>query len=321
MGRNPQSGERAVQIRRMNPALLEQFEPRHQVVRRALGDYLALAKQDEAIGAAQHLGLMLDHDQAESLLAQAANQREDLGLALGVEVGGRLVEHDHRRAKREHRSDREPLLFAAGKRGRIAMLEARKANRLERGADATRHFSAFHPDLLHRERNLVRDVGGKELRLEILEDHSDSRGDLAHARAVKRASADSHHARKRAALELGHDPIEALGERRLSRAGRAHHADHLARSDRKADAVKRRSLAVVIGEAHVFERHVVRRAGRARRVIIEPCGAGRSRSGIAVFHISPTPRTASTMNGLTTIAIALSYGGWVIADDRNAGAQ
>ena len=173
MGRNSQSGERAVQIRRMNPALLEQFEPRHQVVRRALGDYLALAKQDEAVGAAQHLGLMLDHDQAESLLAQAANQREDLGLALGVEVGGRLVEHDHRRAKREHRGDREPLLFAAGKRGRIAMLEAGKANRLERGADATRHLGAFHPDLLHRERNLVRDVGGKELRLEILEDHSD----------------------------------------------------------------------------------------------------------------------------------------------------
>ena len=308
MGRNSQSGERAVQIGRMNPALLEQFEPRHQIVRRALGDNLALAKQHQAVSAAQHLGLVLDHDQAESLLAQAANQRKDLGLALGVEVGGRLVEHDHRRAKREHRGDREPLLFAAGERGRIAMLEAGQADRLERGADAARHLGALHPDLLHRERDFVRDVGGKKLRLEILEDHPDLRRDFAHAHAIKRAAADSHHARKRAALELGNDPIEALGERRLARARRAHHADHLACGDRETDTVERRTLAVVIGEAHAFEHHVVRCAGRAR-------------SGTAVLHISPTPSTASTINGLTTIAIALSYGGWVIAADRNDGTQ
>ena len=74
----------------------------------------------------------------------------------------------------------------------------------------------------------------------------------------------------------------------------------------------------VIGEAYVFERHIVRRGGGG---VVEACGAGRSRSGIAVFHISPTPTTASRMNGLTTIAIALSYGGWVIAADRNDGAQ
>ena len=166
---------------------------------------------------------------------------------------------------------------------------------------------ALHPDLLHRERNLVRDVGGEQLRLEILEDHPDPRRDLAYARAVKRAAADSHHAREVAALELGHDPIEALGERRLARAGRAHDADHLARGNCEADAAERRTLAAVIGEAHVFERHGVRRAGGGA---IEACGAGRSRSGIAVFHISPTPTTASRMNGLTTIAIALSYGGW-----------
>ena len=185
MGRNSQGGEHAVQIGRMNSAFFEQFEPSHQVARRTLGDYLALAKQHEAVGAAQHLGLVLDHDQAESLLAQAANQRKDLGLALGVEVGGRLVEHDHRRAKREHRGNREPLLFAARERGRIAMLEAGEADRLERGADAARHLGTLHPDLLHRERDFVRDVGGKQLRLEILEDHPDPRRDLAHARAGK----------------------------------------------------------------------------------------------------------------------------------------
>ncbi len=80
------------------------------------------------------------------------------------------------------------------------MLETGKADRLERGADTPLHLGAFHPDLLHRERNLVRDVGGKELRFEILEDHPDLRRDLAHAGAGKRAASDSHYAAKRAAL-------------------------------------------------------------------------------------------------------------------------
>ena len=301
----------------MNSALLEQFDSRHQIVRRTLGDYLALAQQHQAIGTAQHLGLVLDHDQAQSLLAQSANQREDLGLALGVEVRGRLVEHDHRWAKREYGGDREPLLFTARERGRVAMLEAGKADRLERGTDAAHHLLTLHPDLLHRKCDLVRDVGGKELRFEILKDHPDSRRDLAHAGAVKRAAADSHYARESAALEFGHDPIEALGERRLAGTGRAHHADHLARGNLESDSAERRTLAVGVGEADGFERHRVGvgDAGVARR------DARRARSGIAVPHISPTPTTASRMNGLTTIAIALSYGAWVIAPDRNDGTQ
>ena len=73
------------------------------------------------------------------------------------------------------------------------MLEAGKADRLERGTDTAHHLLALHPDLLHRERDLVRHVGGKKLRLEILKDHPDSRRDFAYARAVERAAADSHH--------------------------------------------------------------------------------------------------------------------------------
>ena len=63
------------------------------------------------------------------------------------------------------------------------MLEARESDRFERGSDAARHLLALHPDLLHRERDFMRDVGRKELRLEILKDHPDHRGATSHTRA------------------------------------------------------------------------------------------------------------------------------------------
>ena len=67
----------------------------------------------DSIALAQFLGLMLDDDEADALLAHSPNQREHLRPALRVEIGGRLVEHDDRGPQREHRRDGEPLLLSA----------------------------------------------------------------------------------------------------------------------------------------------------------------------------------------------------------------
>src|SRR5690348_11526919 len=124
MGRNAEPGEHPVEIRRMHPAVFKKLEPRQEIIRRALRNYLAFAQQREAIGAAKNFRLMFDYNQAEALAAEIANQRENLGLALRIEIGGGFVEDDHSRPQREHGRDCKPLLFAAGERGRIAMLEA-----------------------------------------------------------------------------------------------------------------------------------------------------------------------------------------------------
>src|SRR6266852_8124174 len=114
MDANAKHTEHAVQIRRMHAAFFEQFQARHHVGGRSLGDNGAVAKQHDAIAIAEFLGLVLDHDKAQALLAKLSNKRKDFRLALGVEVGGRFVEHDDARSEREYRRDREPLFLAAG---------------------------------------------------------------------------------------------------------------------------------------------------------------------------------------------------------------
>ena len=128
-------------------------------MRRTVCCDFALAQNDYPVGGAQLLGLVLDYDKAQALRAKLGDQREDFSPALGIEVGGRLVEHNNRRAQRQHRRDREPLLLAARQRHRIAMLEAAQADRFERRHDSPIHLGALHADLFHRERDLVRDVG------------------------------------------------------------------------------------------------------------------------------------------------------------------
>ena len=144
---------------RTHAACSQQFGACEDFGRRTVGGDFALAQNEYAIGGAQLLGLVLDYDQAQALRAQFFDQLEDFRPAFGIEVGGRLVEHDNRRAQREHRRDREALLLAAGERHRIAMLEAAQADGLERRHDSAIHLGAIHADLFHRERDFVRDVG------------------------------------------------------------------------------------------------------------------------------------------------------------------
>ncbi len=108
------------------------------------------------------------------------------------------------------------------------MLEAAQPDRFQSRHDSPVHLGALHADLLHRERNFVRDVGRKQLRLEILEDHADLRREVAYAEIFEQLAGDLDRAVKLAVLEFRNDAVEAFGERRFARARRAHHADHLA---------------------------------------------------------------------------------------------
>src|SRR5712692_10138069 len=213
MDANAKHTEHAVQIRRMHAAFFEQFQARHHIGGRSLGDHGAVADQHDAIAVAEFLGLMLDHDEAQALLAKLSNECEDFRLALRVEVGGRLVEQNHARSEREHRGNREPLFLAAGERSWIAIFEACQPDSFERRLDACRDLLVRHRDLFHRKRDFVRHVGREQLRFEILEDHSDRRGNVAYASAVENAAAASDDAVELAILEGWNDAVEAFSER------------------------------------------------------------------------------------------------------------
>ncbi len=110
---DPEQLERATQPGRAHAARREQFGAREHFGRRTIGGYFALAQNDYPIGGAQFLGLVLDYNEAQAFSAQLCDQLENFRPALGIEIGGRLVEHDNRRAQCQHRRDRKPLLLAA----------------------------------------------------------------------------------------------------------------------------------------------------------------------------------------------------------------
>ena len=69
----------------------------------------------DAVGDVAHLGVVGDDQQGPVLaLGQVAEQLEDPGADLGVEVGGRLVGEDDRRGAGQGAGDRHPLLLPAG---------------------------------------------------------------------------------------------------------------------------------------------------------------------------------------------------------------
>src|SRR3984885_16350731 len=113
------------------------------------------------------------------------------------------------------------------------MLEAAQPDRFERWHDSPIHLGAVHADLFHCEGDFVRDVGRKQLRLEVLEDHADLRRDIADAEMFERLASNSDRAAEIAVLEFRDDAIQAFRERRLAGARRAHHADRLARGLRE----------------------------------------------------------------------------------------
>ena len=236
----------------------EQVGAREHLGRRTVHGDFPLAQYHDPIGSAQFLGLVLDNDQAQALRAQLGYQLEDFRPALGIEIGGRLVEHDDSRPQRQHRRDRQALLLAARQRHWIAMLEAAQPNRLERGNDSPIHLGAIHADLFHRERHFVRDVGRKQLRLKILEDHAHLRRDVADAKMLERLACDFDRAAKIAVLELRDDAIEAFGERGLARARRAHHADHLTGGLHEAYRSKGGTVGAVVGKGDSLDPNCVR---------------------------------------------------------------
>ena len=121
------------------------------------------------------------------------------------------------------------------------MLEAAQTDRLQRRHDPPVHLGALHPDLFHRERDFVRDIGREQLRLEILEHHADFRRDIADAQMLELLARDPDRAMKLAVLELRHDAVQAFRERRFACTRRAHDADHLARRLHEAHRSKGRT--------------------------------------------------------------------------------
>ena len=96
-----------------------------------------VAHPHDAVAGLADLRVVGDQEEGLAVLSvELAEEREDLGRPLGVQVAGRLVGEDERRAVDERTGDRHPLLLAARQLGRPvvgAVGEADEGECLERG--------------------------------------------------------------------------------------------------------------------------------------------------------------------------------------------
>ena len=260
--REPEGREHTRDVRRADTGALAACDVTQDRRRRARGEHLPIREQDDRIRALERGVVVLDQEDAPAFVAYASEHRQDVVAADRIEVGRRLVEDEDARPERQQPRDREPLLFAAGERRRIAALEAREPDRGERPRDPRRHLARIDAHLLEPEDDLLRDVGREELRFEVLEDHADRAGELADAAAGDGFAGEAHVAREVGRREAWDEPRETAGERRLAGARGPHDDRERARGKRQRDAIegRRRRVRVSARERSRLDRERHRRA-------------------------------------------------------------
>src|SRR6478736_9422399 len=83
-------------------------------------DECPLLEMEDLLGARGGLRIVGDdQDRLSELVVQAAEERQDLLRALGVELAGRFVEEDEGRIGDDGARDRDPLLLSAGELARV----------------------------------------------------------------------------------------------------------------------------------------------------------------------------------------------------------
>ena len=222
---------------------------------RSLAHDASFVHQQDPVGGQDVFGLVLDQDDALDFMAEDLRKPEDVSLAHGVQVGRRLVHDDERGAAREYRRDGQALFFAARQAGGIPLLEAREADAVQRLFDTGSHLTPVHGKVLEGEGRFEFDVGGKQLRLEVLEYQADDAGQFVDVRMAGCPIAGDLQAALQPALRKGgNEPVEAAAQGGFARAGLADDYGKFTAAMTVIDLVERRFRGVPIGEGQVVER-------------------------------------------------------------------
>ncbi len=208
-------------------------------------------------------------------LAQLADRLEDLGLGHGVELGGRLVEDEHRRVLEERAGEGEPLRLAAGQ-PRAVLAERRVEPVRELGHERVEPCEPDRPAQSPR-----RSPPGRARSRFSRSVPWKSRGRCGTQATARRHSSGATRVERAAAGEKppGRGLQEAQqerGGRRLPRPRRPDERHRRAGRDVQGEAVERRRKARCVREGDVREAHR-RRCGRRRG---REVGASGRRDGV-----------------------------------------
>ena len=229
----------------------DQFQPR-QLPRRGRPDQAPVAQHGYAVGDPVHLidemGDEDDRDAARLEIAQDAEQQ--LGL-VGVEAGGRLVEHQNPRVLFERAGDRDQLLNRdriGAERALDVDVDIEPREPLARDGARLAPGNQAEPARLAAEREVLGHRHGRD-EIDFLVDRADAhRARLAGRADIDGAAVDANFALV-AANRAGHD----LDQRRLAGAVLSHQRMHFAGLDAEIDAIQRPHAGKRLGNAEHFD--------------------------------------------------------------------
>ena len=216
----------------------------------------AVLDADGTLGVAGHTGVVRDQHDGDAVLGgQRLEQFEHFAAGARVEVAGRLVGEEQRRAVDEAASDGHALLLAAGQLRRVVVHAVAQADALQQGLGPLAGLAAgqVRRGVGQRHHDVVEGAGPAE-QVEALKDEADlfvaDHGPLV-GRQIR------HLLVVEPVLAAGR-PVEAaedVHQRRFARAGLAHQRHHLAARDRDRHALEHGhvQLAEVIRFGDVFK--------------------------------------------------------------------
>ncbi len=216
--------------------------PFEKAPRVAVAHDRAAGHRDHPVGRRQAaLQAMLDQQYRRvGLLVEPAQLPDQLVARHGVQLRGRLVEQDQRRARDERGGERDPLQLAAGQLagGAVQQVTDPEGQRglLHPARDAA---GAAGAQVLERQRELGADRVHDDLRLGILQQRAGHGADRGRGVIACVQSADDHVARKAAAVEVRDETGGGAQQRRLARPRQPHDDAELTGRHRQADIAQR----------------------------------------------------------------------------------
>ena len=133
---------------------------------------------------------------------------EHILRALGIELAGGFIQHQHLWPKRERRRDGHTLAFTAAQRFKRARAQRGQAGQIERLFHAHAHLGARQPGIFKREGDLILDLVEHKLRLRVLKDKADVPAHLLRTGDDGIQPGHPQQARTLSAGEMRHQPIE-----------------------------------------------------------------------------------------------------------------
>src|SRR5581483_2036281 len=250
----PRRESRRLQLEHLGVAAPEA----HELLVRPVLDDATVLEHDDAVGAAHRREAVRDQYRGD-VARRLEKALEELRLGANVEVGRRLVEHEHRRAAvdgDERTGDRNALplpareIRAAGVRGRERRLETARERGEQIGATGALERTADRVVVVHELQRPEGDVLAQRqlVAAEVLEDrrHTALPGGSVELAQVGAVAGDPAAGRL---VETG----EQLHERGLAGAVQADDRERPARGNRQVEPGQHRPLAAGVRERDVLE--------------------------------------------------------------------